>query len=219
MQVGTEQARLIRIVAADDEPLIRMDLRETLAGLGYEVVGEAGDGSQAVKLARELRPDVVIMDIKMPEMDGIEAANILTSEQVAPVLLLTAYSDRELIERAKGAGVMNYLVKPFRAESLAPAIEVTLAAWAAMQQLDHEVETLQDRLESTESELGDLRDQLEARKLIERAKGMLMQRRNVGEQEAFRIIQKRSMDSRKSMREVAKEIIDAYSLTDDLAKS
>ena len=218
MHDATEQARPIRIVAADDEPLIRMDLRETLNGLGYEVVGEAGDGNQAVKLARDLHPDVVIMDIKMPEMDGIEAAHVLTSEQVAPVLLLTAYSDRELIERAKGAGVMNYLVKPFRAESLAPAIEVTMATWSNLQQLDHQVGSLQGQLDTTQGELDTLRDQLEARKFIERAKGLLMQRKGVSEQEAFRIIQKRSMDSRKSMRDVAREIIDAYSLTDDLAK-
>lgn len=218
MQDTTEQARPVRIVAADDEPLIRMDLRETLTGLGYDVVGEAGDGSQAVKLARDLRPDVVIMDIKMPEMDGIEAAHVLTSEQIAPVLLLTAYSDRELIERAKGAGVMSYLVKPFRADSLAPAIEVTLTTWRNLQQLDHQVGSLQGQLDTTQGELDALRDQLEARKFIERAKGLLMQRKNVSEQEAFRIIQKRSMDSRKSMRDVAREIIDAYSLTDDLAK-
>jgi two-component system, response regulator PdtaR len=218
MQDSTEQARPIRIVAADDEPLIRMNLRETLNSLGYDVVGEAGDGNQAVKLARELRPDIVIMDIKMPEMDGIEAAHILTGEQVAPVLLLTAYSDRELIERAKGAGVMNYLVKPFREESLAPAIEVTLAAWGSMQQLDQQVDTLQGQLDATQNELGSLREQLEARKMIERAKGLLMQRKGISEQEAFRLVQKRSMDSRKSMREVAKEIIDAYSLTDDLEK-
>ena len=217
-QNNTEPTRPTRIVAADDEPLIRMNLRETLNSLGYEVVGEAGDGSQAVKLARELRPDLVIMDIKMPEMDGIEAAHILTSEQVAPVLLLTAYSDRELIERAKGAGVMNYLVKPFREESLAPAIEVTLATWSSMQQLDQQVDTLQGQLDTTQNELGSLREQLEARKMIERAKGLLMQRKGISEQEAFRIVQKRSMDSRKSMREVAKEIIDAYSLTDDLEK-
>ncbi len=217
-QNNTEPTRPTRIVAADDEPLIRMNLRETLNSLGYEVVGEAGDGSQAVKLARELRPDLVIMDIKMPEMDGIEAAHILTSEQVAPVLLLTAYSDRELIERAKGAGVMNYLVKPFREESLTPAIEVTLATWGSMQQLDQQVDTLQGQLDVTQNELGSLREQLEARKMIERAKGMLMQRKGISEQEAFRIVPKRSMDSRKSMREVAKEIIDAYSLTDDLEK-
>ncbi len=184
----------------------------------YRCVGAAGDGNQAVKLARELRPDIVIMDIKMPEMDGIEAAHILTSEQVAPVLLLTAYSDRELIERAKGAGVMNYLVKPFREESLAPAIEVTLTTWESMQQLDQQVGTLQGQLDATQNELGSLREQLEARKMIERAKGLLMQRKGISEQEAFRLVQKRSMDSRKSMREVAKEIIDAYSLTDDLEK-
>jgi len=218
MQDSTDGARPIRIVAADDEPLIRMNLRETLNSLGYDVVGEAGDGNQAVKLARELRPDIVIMDIKMPEMDGIEAAHILTSEQVAPVLLLTAYSDRELIERAKGAGVMNYLVKPFREESLAPAIEVTLTTWESMQQLDQQVGTLQGQLDATQNELGSLREQLEARKMIERAKGLLMQRKGISEQEAFRLVQKRSMDSRKSMREVAKEIIDAYSLTDDLEK-
>jgi response regulator NasT len=170
-----------------------MDLREMLNGLGYMVVGEAGDGQSAVNQARELRPDLVIMDIRMPEMDGIEAARTLTSEDIAPVLLLTAYSEPELVQRATQAGVIGYLVKPFREAQLGPAIDVTLSRFREFRQL--------------RTELGNTREALEARKVIERAKGLLMERYNLSESDAFRRIQKRSMDTRKSMREVADAIL------------
>jgi AmiR/NasT family two-component response regulator len=182
-----------QVVIADDDPIIRMDLREMLGGMDYEVAGEASDGKSAVELARKLRPDLVIMDIKMPELDGIEAARMLTAEEVAPVLMLTAYSDPDLVQRATQAGVINYLVKPFREAQLGPAIEVTLARFREFAQL--------------RKELGDVKEALEARKVIERAKGVLIDRYGLSEVEAFRRIQKRSMDSRKPMREVAEAIL------------
>lgn len=188
-----------RLIIADDESLIRMDLREMLTQLGYLVVGEAGDGQSAVNLARELKPDAVIMDIKMPDLDGIEAARILTHERVAPVLLLTAYSDLELIARAREAGVAGYLVKPFRESDLAPAIEIALARFAEFRELEKEV--------------GDLQDTLETRKLVDRAKGILMDTQSLSESEAFRRIQKMSMNTRKAMREVAEAIILAHEAT------
>ncbi|MEO8284816.1 MAG: response regulator [Chloroflexota bacterium] len=182
-----------RVVIADDDPIIRMDLREMLTGLNYLVVGEASDGKSAVNLARELRPELVIMDIRMPEMDGIEAARSLTQESIAPVLLLTAYSEPDLVQRATQAGVIGYLVKPFREAQLVPAIEVTLGRFREFQQL--------------EKELGDVKEALDARKVIDRAKGMLMDRFGLSEADAFRRIQKRSMDNRKSMKEVAEAIL------------
>jgi len=182
-----------RVVIADDDPIIRMDLREMLTGLDYLVVGEATDGKSAVNLARELRPELVIMDIRMPEMDGIEAAGSLSQENVAPVLLLTAYSEPELVQRATQAGVIGYLVKPFREAQLGPAIEVTLGRFREFQQL--------------QKELGDTKSALDARKVIDRAKGLLMDRYGLSEAEAFRRIQKRSMDNRKSMKEVAEAIL------------
>ena len=188
-----------RLIIADDESLIRMDLREMLAQLGYLVVGEAGDGQSAVNLARELKPDAVIMDIKMPDLDGIEAARILTRERVAPVLLLTAYSDLELIARAREAGVAGYLVKPFRESDLAPAIEIALARFNEFRELEREV--------------GDLQDTLETRKLVDRAKGILMDTQGLSEAEAFRRIQKMSMNTRKAMKEVAEAIILANEAT------
>ena len=182
-----------RVIIADDESIIRMDLREMLANLGYLVVGEVGDGRSAVNLARELRPDVVVMDIKMPDMDGIEAAKVLTEERVSPVLLLTAYSQQELIERAKDAGVVGYLVKPFRESDLSPAIEVAVARFAEFRALEKEV--------------GNLKSALETRKLVDRAKGILMDSQGMTESEAFRKIQKMSMNTRKPMQEVAEAII------------
>src|SRR5436190_14840486 len=170
-----------------------MDLREMLAGLDYLVVGEAGDGLSAVNLARELRPDLVVMDIRMPEMDGIEAAQALTSEDVAPVLLLTAYSEPELVQRATQAGVIGYLVKPFREAQLGPAIDVTLGRFREFRQV--------------RQELGTMKEALEARKVIERAKGLLMERYSLSEADAFRRIQKRSMDTRKSMKEIAEAVL------------
>ncbi len=188
-----------RIVIADDEPLIRIDLRETLESLGYEVVGEAADGKHAVDLARTLRPDIVIMDIKMPEMDGIAALRILTEENIAPVLLLTAYGEGELVQQASDAGAVAYLVKPFRQSDLQPQIEVALARFG-------ELRTLR-------AELDDVREALTVRKLVERAKGLLMETQGLKEAEAFRRIQKLSMDTRKSMKEVAEAILLAHQAT------
>ncbi|MBA3469102.1 MAG: response regulator [Herpetosiphonaceae bacterium] len=182
-----------RIVIADDESLIRMNLRETLVGLGYLVVGEAGDGVSVINLARELRPDLVVMDIKMPKLDGIQAAKVLTEEKIAPVLLLTAHSDKELVERARDAGVVGYIVKPFRDAELMPAIEVARARFEEFLTLEQQV--------------GDLKETLETRKIIERAKGMLMDSQGLKEAEAFRRIQQLSMNSRKSMREVASALL------------
>jgi response regulator NasT len=188
----------VRIVLADDESIIRMDLKEMLTALDYVVVGEAGDGKSAVNLARELRPDLVIMDIQMPEMDGIDAARVLTEEMIAPVLLLTAYSQHELIERAKQAGVVGYIVKPFRESDLAPAIEVALARYREFQAINSELKNVQEAFET--------------RKLVERAKGLLMDTQGLKENEAFRKIQRLSMNTRKSMREVAEAILLAHEL-------
>ena len=182
-----------RVIIADDESIIRMDLREMLTNLGYLVVGEAGDGRSAVNLARELRPDVVIMDIKMPDLDGIEAARSLTQERIAPVVLLTAFSQRDLVERAKDAGVVGYLVKPFRESDLGPAVEVALARFSEFRTLEKEV--------------ADLKETLETRKLVDRAKGILMDSQGLNESEAFRKIQKMSMNTRKPMKEIAEAII------------
>jgi AmiR/NasT family two-component response regulator len=182
-----------RVIVADDESLVRVDLREALTELGYLVVGEVGDGQSAVNMARELDPDVIVMDIKMPGIDGIEAARVLTQERIAPVVLLTAYSQKDLIERAKEAGVVGYLVKPFRETDLAPVIELALARFA-------EFRALQD-------EVGNLTEALETRKKVEKAKGILMDTQGMTEAEAFRKIQKMSMNTRKPMKEVAEAII------------
>jgi AmiR/NasT family two-component response regulator len=182
-----------RVIIADDESLVRTDLREALGELGYLVVGEAGDGLSAVNMSRELKPDVVVIDIKMPGLDGIEAAQILTQEKIAPVVLLTAYSQKELIERAKEAGVVGYLVKPFRETDLAPAIELAIARFSEFRALEEEV--------------GSLAEALETRKKVERAKGILMEKQGMTESEAFRKIQKMSMNTRKPMKEVADAII------------
>jgi AmiR/NasT family two-component response regulator len=185
-----------RVIIADDEAIIRMDLREMLTNLGYLVVGEVADGTSAVNLARELRPDIVIMDIKMPDMDGIDAARVLTQERIAPVLLLTAYSQSELIERAKEAGVVGYIVKPVRESDLSPAIEVSLARFAELRAMEREV--------------GDLKDALETRKLVDRAKGILMDTQGLTESQAFRRIQTMSMNTRRAMKQVAEAIILAH---------
>ncbi len=186
----------IRIVIADDESLIRMDLREMLNSLGYLVVGEVGDGRSAVNAARELKPDILIMDIKMPDMDGIEAAKILTEEGIAPVVLLSAYSQSDLVERAREAGVIAYLVKPIRDTDLPPAIEIALARYREFMEV--------------QKEINDLTEALETRKLVDRAKGILMDRQGLSEAEAFRKIQKMSMNNRKPMKEVAWAIILAH---------
>jgi AmiR/NasT family two-component response regulator len=182
-----------RVIIADDESVIRTDLREMLTTLGYLVVGDVGDGQSAVNLARELKPDVVIMDIKMPNMDGIEAARMLTEEKIAPVLLLTAYSQRDLVDRAKEAGVVGYLVKPFREQEIVPAIDIAFARFQEFRELEKEV--------------GNLRETLETRKLVDRAKGILMDQQGLSEAEAFRKIQKMSMNTRKPMKEIAEAII------------
>jgi two-component system, response regulator PdtaR len=182
-----------RIILAEDDSVIRMDLREELQRQGYLVVGDVGDGLSAINLARELRPDLIIMDIRMPEMDGIEAARVLTSERLAPVVLLTAFSDDELIERAREAGVVNYVTKPWRQSDLKPAIEIALARFQEFREIESQVKTLED--------------QLATRKVVEKAKGVLMEKYKLTEQEAFRRIQKLSMNNRKSMREVAEAIL------------
>lgn len=182
-----------RIIIADDESLIRLDLREMLISLNYDVIAEVGDGRTAVDLAKKLRPDLIIMDIKMPEVDGIAAAEELTREKIAPVVLLTAYSDQALVARAREAGVVGYIVKPFRETELMPVIEVAMARF--------------DEFTSLEQELGDLKEALESRKVVERAKGVLMEVHGLRESEAFHRIRRTSMDSRKSMKEVAEAIL------------
>jgi response regulator NasT len=189
-----------RIVIAEDDSVIRMDLKEELQRQGYLVVGDAGDGQSAVNLARELRPNLVVMDIKMPEMDGISAAEILTREKLAPVVLLTAYSDEELIERARNAGVVHYVTKPWRASDLKPAIEIALSRF--------------QEFRSMETKVRDLEDHLATRKVVEKAKGVLMEKHGISEQEAFRRIQKASMNNRKSMKDVAEAILLAEELHD-----
>jgi two-component system, response regulator PdtaR len=182
-----------RVLIAEDDALIRLDLREMLREEGYEVVGEAADGEQAVTLAVELVPDLVICDVKMPKMDGITAAAQIASKRIAPVVILTAFSQRDLIERARDAGAMAYLVKPFQKRDLFPAIEMATSRFAEIRAL--------------ESEVTNLRERLEARKLIERAKGVLMSEHRMSEPEAFRWIQRAAMDNRTSMRAVAELVL------------
>lgn len=183
----------LRLVIADDESIIRMGLKETLISLGYLVVGEAGDGQSAVNLTRELRPDLVVMDIRMPKMDGITAAKIIAEEHLAPVLLLTAFVDRDQVSQASAAGVMHYLIKPFRESDLTPAIELAVARFAATRSMTKQID--------------DLSEMLETRKLVGRAKGFLMDSQGLKEQEAFRKIQQLAMNTRKPMREVAQAIL------------
>lgn len=183
----------MRVIIADDESIIRLDLRKTLEAGGHTVVGEAGDGETALNLARTLKPDIAILDIKMPVMDGLDAAKAITEEGIAPVVLLTAYSEPELIARAREAGVFGYLVKPFQEADLHPAMEVACARFEQMKALQEQVHNLEDRLET--------------RKAVERAKGILMEKHGLTETEAFRRIQTQSMNTRKSMREIAEAII------------
>jgi AmiR/NasT family two-component response regulator len=183
-----------RVVIAEDEALIRMDLAEMLQEEGYDVVGQAGDGESAVKLAAEHRPDLVILDVKMPVLDGISAAERIGAEKIAPVLMLTAFSQRELVERARDAGAMAYLVKPFSKADLVPAIEMATSRYEEMRALENEV--------------ADLAARFETRKLVDRAKGLLQTQLGMTEPEAFRWIQKTSMDRRLTMREVAQAVID-----------
>lgn len=188
-----------RVVIAEDEALIRLDLKEMLEEDGYAVVAEAGDGEAAVALAAEHRPDLVILDVKMPILDGISAAEQIVSRRIAPCLILTAFSQRDLVERARDAGAMAYLVKPFTKSDLVPAIEMAVSRHEEIAALEREVGTLSERLET--------------RKLVERAKGLLMSEHGWSEPQAFRWIQKASMDRRLSMRQVAQIVVDGVSGT------
>lgn len=183
----------MRVLIADDDPIIRLDLKQMLENLGYEVVAEAEDGQEAVAMAQTHNPDLCVLDVKMPVMDGIDAANTMADSGIAPSILLTAYSDSDLIARAREAGVFGYLTKPFKPSDLAPAIEVARARFEQNQQLVKEVATLSDRLE--------------ARKVIEKAKGVLVQKEGISEADAYRRIQQQSMNQRLSMREVADAIL------------
>jgi response regulator NasT len=183
-----------RVVVAEDEALIRMDIVETLRDNGFIVVGEAGDGERAVELAIELRPDLVVMDVKMPKLDGISAAERLSKDNIAPVVLLTAFSQKELVNRASEAGAMAYVVKPFSPNDLLPAIEIALSRYAQIQAL--------------ESEVADMAERFETRKVVDIAKGILNEKMGLTEPEAFRWIQKASMDRRLTMKDVAITIID-----------
>ncbi|MGW2822560.1 ANTAR domain-containing response regulator [Streptomyces sp. NPDC001443] len=182
-----------RVVIAEDEALIRLDLKEMLEEEGYSVVGEAGDGEQAVELAREHKPDLVILDVKMPKLDGISAAEKIAEERIAPVLMLTAFSQRDLVERARDAGAMAYLVKPFSKSDVVPAIEMAVSRFTELKELEREV--------------ADLSQRLETRKLVDRAKSVLQTEYGLNEPAAFRWIQKTSMDRRMSMQQVAEAVI------------
>ena len=182
-----------RVLIAEDEAIIRMDLREILEEEGYDVV-EAADGEEAVRLAREVRPELAILDIKMPRKDGLEAAHEISEERIAPVLILTAYSQRDLVEQAAEAGAMGYLVKPFQKHDLLPAIEIAKGRYLQLAALADEV--------------GDLTERLETRKVIDRAKGVLMDRYKMSESDAFHFIQKAAMEQRVTMRQVAERVID-----------
>jgi two-component system, response regulator PdtaR len=182
-----------RILVAEDEALIRLDLVEMLVDAGYEVVAQVSNGEQAVVLSRELKPDLVMMDVRMPVLDGISAAEQIGKERIAPVVMLTAFSQKELVERARDAGVMAYIVKPFTASDLAPAIDIARARWV--------------ELHALEAEVADIVGRLDTRKVVDRAKGMLMVQLEISEAEAFRWIQKSAMDRRLGMREVAEAIV------------
>lgn len=186
-----------RVLVAEDDSLIRMDLTEMLTEEGYEVVGEAPNGQVAVDLTEELRPDLVIMDVKMPVRDGIDAATEIASKKLAPVVMLTAFSQRDFIEKARDAGAMAYLVKPFTKADLVPAIEVAVSRYTEVAALEKEVETMADRLET--------------RKLVERAKGLLMEKQSLTEPEAFKWIQRAAMDRRTTMKAVAAVVVETLS--------
>lgn len=189
---STRPAR--RVLIAEDEALIRLDLAEMLREEGYEVVGEAGDGQEAVELAELLRPDLVILDVKMPRRDGIDAASEIAAKRIAPIVILTAFSQRDLVERARDAGAMAYLVKPFSAGDLVPAIELAVSR--------------SDEIKALEREVSTLAEQLETRKLVERAKGVLQSTQGLSEPEAFKWIQRAAMDKRTTMRQVAEVVLE-----------
>jgi AmiR/NasT family two-component response regulator len=186
----------LNLLVADDASIIRLDLKEILQRMGHRVVAEAGDGQRALELARELRPDLVILDIKMPLMDGIDAARLISQERIAPVLLLTAYSQQDLVQRAVDAGVFAYVVKPFTEADLFPAIELAIARF--------------NEFDAIRQEAADLKEALETRKAVERARGILMSQYQLSEQEAFQRIQRQSMNHRRSMRQIAEAIIIAH---------
>jgi two-component system, response regulator PdtaR len=190
-----------RVLVAEDEALIRLDLAEMLTEEGYEVVGQAGDGQEAVDLAEEMRPDLVIMDVKMPRRDGIDAAKEIASKRIAPIVILTAFSQRDLVEQARDAGAMAYLVKPFSITDLIPAIEVAVSRFNEITALEEEVATLSDRLET--------------RKLIERAKGLLQSKQGMTEPEAFKWIQRAAMDRRTTMKRVAEVVLETLDTPED----
>lgn len=196
----TEATKPHRVLIAEDEALIRMDLAEMLREEGYDVVGEAGDGQEAVELAESLRPDLVIMDVKMPRRDGIDAAAEIATKRIAPILILTAFSQRELVEKARDAGAMAYLVKPFSITDLVPAIELAVSRFGEVAALEEEVASLSDRLET--------------RKLVERAKGLLQSKQKMTEPEAFKWIQRAAMDRRTTMRRVAEVVLETLGTPD-----
>ena len=195
-QAAEAQAPAVQrsVLVAEDEALIRLDLVEMLKEEGYAVAGEAADGEQAVAMATELRPDLVILDVKMPKLDGIDAAAAIAGERIAPVVILTAFSQRDLVERARAAGAMAYLVKPFAKHDLVPAIELAVSRFAELQALETEVATLTERMET--------------RKVVERAKGLLMAKQGLSEPDAFRWIQRTAMDRRATMKDVADAVIE-----------
>ena len=186
----------LRVVVAEDEALIRLDLVEMLTEAGYEVVGQAGDGEAAISITEKEKPDLVVMDVKMPKLDGISAAERIANQRIAPVVILTAFSQRDLVERARDAGAMAYLTKPFTIEDLMPAIELAVSRFQEIKQLD--------------AEITDLQEQLKARKLIEKAKGILMKNLKINEPEAFKWMQKTAMDKRRSMTDVAQLVMDEF---------
>jgi two-component system, response regulator PdtaR len=192
--VSAEPARPTRVVIAEDEAIIRLDLKELLQEEGYDVVGETGRGDEAIELVRDLRPDLVILDIKMPGLDGLSAARHVASERLAAVLMVTAFSQRELVEQARDAGALAYLVKPFQKSDLIPAIEVALGRYAELTALERDVEDLQSRLE--------------ARKAIDRAKGRLMDDHGLAEQDAWRFLQQQAMANRVKIDEIARRVVD-----------
>ena len=186
----------LRVVVAEDEALIRLDLVEMLTEAGYEVVGQAGDGEAAISITEKEKPDLVVMDVKMPKLDGISAAERIANQRIAPVVILTAFSQRDLVERARDAGAMAYLTKPLTIEDLMPAIELAVSRFQEIKQLD--------------AEITDLQEQLKARKLIEKAKGILMKNLKINEPEAFKWMQKTAMDKRRSMTDVAQLVMDEF---------
>lgn len=186
----------LRVVVAEDEALIRLDLVEMLTEAGYEVVGQAGDGEAAIEITEIEKPDLVVMDVKMPKLDGISAAERIANQRIAPVVILTAFSQRDLVERARDAGAMAYLTKPFTIDDLMPAIELAVSRFQEIKQLDAEVT--------------DLQEQLKARKMIEKAKGILMKNLSITEPEAFKWMQKTAMDKRRSMTDVAQLVMDEF---------